>query len=137
MELEFLAESFEAKFSDWMNLVAGAIHLGSEAIYPSPHARNIGAIFDSTLTMSAHVNAIVKLGFYPSKEHRQNRNFLSRDTTKILIYAFVCSKLDNYKSLLFGYPKQLIDKLQHLMNASARVIARVDIHEGGHGWRSW
>ena len=30
---------------------------------PSLQARNIGAIFDSTLTMSAHVNAIVKSGF--------------------------------------------------------------------------
>ena len=30
---------------------------------------------------------------------------------------------------MFGLPKQLIDKLQHLMNAAARVIARVDIHE--------
>ena len=118
---------FHSRFRPSLEL--GAIHLGSDAIYPSPQARNIGAIFDSTLSMSAHVNAIVKSGFYHLRNIAKIRNFLSRDTTKILIHAFVCSKLDNYNSLLFGLPKQLIDKLQHLMNAAARVIARVDIHE--------
>ena len=98
-------------------------------VYPSPKARNIGAIFDSTLTMSAHVNSIVKSGFYHLRNIAKIRNVLSRETTKILIHAFVCSRIDNYNSLLFGLPKNLVNKLQHLMNAAARVIARVDIHD--------
>ena len=107
----------------------GAINLGSDNVYPSPKARNIGAIFDSTLTMSAHVNSIVKSGFYHLRNIAKIRNVLSRETTKILIHAFVCSRIDNYNSLLFGLPKNLVNKLQHLMNAAARVIARVDIHD--------
>ena len=40
----------------------------------------------------------------------------------ILIHAFVVSKIDSYNSLIFGLPKHLIDKLQHLLNAAARLI---------------
>ena len=51
------------------------------------------------------------------------RNVLTLDTTKILlIHAFVVSKIDSYNSLIFGLPKHLIDKLQHLLNAAARLI---------------
>ena len=52
---------------------------------------------------------------------REN-NALTLDTTKILIHASVVSKIDTYKSLIFGLPKDLIDKLQHLLNAAARLI---------------
>ena len=50
------------------------------------------------------------------------RNVLTLDTTKILIHAFVVSKIDSYNSLIFGLPNHLIDKLQHLLNAAARLI---------------
>jgi hypothetical protein len=40
------------------------INVGTEEIHPSDHARNIGVIFDSTLSMNNHVNNIVKSSFY-------------------------------------------------------------------------
>ena len=105
------------------------IHLGTDFIYPSPHARNIGAVFDSTMTMSNHVSAIVKSGFYHLKNISKIRKYLSYESTKILVHAFVCSRIDNYNALLFGLPHNLISKLQHLLNAAARVIAGVGKYE--------
>ena len=36
----------------------------TDIIKPSPHARNIGAIFDTTTSMLPHVNNVCKSAFY-------------------------------------------------------------------------
>ena len=111
---------FHSRFRPRLQL--NPIRLGSDVIFPSSHAKNIGVIFDSSMTVSRHMNAIVKSGYYHLRKIAKIRNVLALDTTKILIHAFVVSKIDSYNSLIFGLPKHLIDKLQHLLNAAARLI---------------
>ena len=48
-------------------------------------------------------------------------NILS-DAAKIIIHAFVVSKLDYCNSLLYGLPSHLIQKLQHVQNSAARLV---------------
>ena len=50
------------------------------------------------------------------------RKFLSTDTTKILVHAFVILHLDYCNSLLFGLPAYQQERLQKVLNAAARVI---------------
>ena len=50
-------------------------------------------------------------------------------TTETLIHAFITSKLDNCNYLLFGLPKHLIDKLQAVQNASARLVTLSRKHD--------
>jgi len=52
------------------------------------------------------------------------RKFLSYDTAKILMHAFVTSRIDSCNALLFGLPSFLIQRLQQVLNSAARVIAR-------------
>ena len=111
---------FHSRFRPRLQL--NSIQLGFDVIFPSSHAKNIGVIFDSSMTMSRHINAIVKSGYYHLRNIAKIRNVLTLDTTKILIHAFVVSKIDSYNSLIFGLPNHLIDKLQHLLNAAARLI---------------
>ena len=85
-------------------LQLNSIQLGSDVIFPSPHAKNIGVIFDSSMTMSRHTNAIVKSGYYHLRNIAKIKNVLTLDTTKILIHAFVVSKIDSYNSLILVYP---------------------------------
>jgi hypothetical protein len=106
-----------------------SINVGTEEIHPSDHARNIAVIFDSTLSMNNHVNNIVKSFFYHLRNIAKIGNFLSYDTAKLLIHAFVSSKLDNCNSLLYGLPKHILRKLQYVQNASARVIAGLRKHD--------
>ena len=40
------------------------LRFGTDIIKPSPHARNIGAIFDTTMSMLPHVNNVCKSAFY-------------------------------------------------------------------------
>ena len=109
---------FHSRFRPCLQL--NPIQLGSDLIFPSSNAKNIGVIFD--FSMSRHINAIVKSGYYHLRNIAKISNVLILDTTKILIHAFVFSKIDSYNSLIFGLPKHLIEKLQHLLNAAARLI---------------
>ena len=74
------------------------------------------------MSRHVHINAIVKSGYYHLRNIAKIKNVLTLDTPKILIHAFVVSKSDSYNSLIFGLPNHLIDKLQHLLNAAARLI---------------
>ena len=98
------------------------LRFGTDIIKPSPHARNIGAIFDTTVSMLPHVNNVFKSAFYHLRTISRIRKYLSTQTTKILIHAFVTSKLDHCNSLLYNVPKNVIKRLQLVQNAAARLI---------------
>ena len=53
------------------------------------------------------------------------KNFLSEDATKTLMHAFVTSHIDHCNSLLYGIPKNLLNRLQRLLNAAARVTCHI------------
>ena len=81
------------------------ISVGMENIRPSQQARNLGGIFDDTMSLSPHVNTIVKGAFYHIRNISKIRKYISTSTTEILIHSFVSSKLDFCNSLLFWCPK--------------------------------
>ena len=100
------------------------LRFGTDIIKPSPHARNIGAIVDTTMSMFPQVNNVCKSTFYHLRTISRIRKYLSTQTTEILIHAFVTSKLDHCNSLLYNVPKNVIKKLQSVQNAAARLITR-------------
>ena len=60
------------------------------------------------------------------------RKYLSQDTCKILVHAFISSKLDHCNSLLHGLPKYLLARLQAVQNAAARVVLLL-VYKALHG----
>ena len=52
------------------------------------------------------------------------RKFLSTDTTKALVHAFVTSRVDYCNSLLYGLPASHLNKVQRVLNAAARLVCR-------------
>ena len=88
------------------------IRFGTDIIKPSPHARNIGAIFDTTMSMLPHVNNVCKSAFYHLRTISRIRKYLSTQITEILMHAFVTSTLDHSNSLLYNVPINVIKKLQ-------------------------
>ena len=65
-----------------------------------------------------------KSAFYHLRTISRTRKYLSTQTTEILIHAFVTSKLDECKSLIYNVPKNVIKKLQSVHNAAVRLITR-------------
>ena len=94
----------------------------TQSIQPSLCSRNIGFVFDSTMSMLPHVNSVCKSAFYHLRNISRIRKLLSTKTTETLVHAFITSKLDHCNSLLYKVPKYVIKKLQSVQNAAARLI---------------
>ena len=77
------------------------------------------------MTMTTHVSKVCSKAFRGSYSIRNIRKYLSEESTKILIHAFVTSHLNYCNSLLKGIPQYQIDRLQRVLNAAAGVTCRV------------
>ena len=53
------------------------------------------------------------------------RSSLNEESAKTLVHAFVSSRLDYCNSLLYGVSDELLQKLQVIQNAAARVVTGV------------
>ena len=53
------------------------------------------------------------------------RHLLTTEATATLVSALVLSRLDYCNSLLYGCPQHLLNKLQKVQNAAARLILRI------------
>ena len=98
-------------------------NVGENAIYTTSHARNIGVILDSTMTMEAHIKSITQQAFYHIRNIGRIRPLLTTPAAETLVHAFVSSKLDFCNSLLYGVPNKLIKRLQSVQNTAARVVS--------------
>ena len=53
------------------------------------------------------------------------RHSLTRNALLTLVHAFVCSRLDFCNSAMFGVHSYLLDRLQSILNAAARLILQI------------
>ena len=90
----------------------------------SSSVRNLGVIFDSSLSMHQHVQNVCKLAYFELRRISSVRHFLTTDATKTLVCSFVLSRLDYCNGTLSGCPQYLIEKLQKVQNNAARLVLR-------------
>ncbi len=102
------------------------LSVGDADIHPSMSARNIGVIFDKTMSMEVQVNAMTKSCHYQLRKISKIRNFLPYEARVSVVHAFISSKLDYCNGLLYGIPQNLVYKLQKIQNTAARLVL------GGH-----
>ena len=98
--------------------------LDNISIHPVPLARSLGCWFDSRLSMASHITKLCASSFYYIYNIRRIRKYLPRQSTEILVHAFIKSRLDYCNGLLYGLPDCLLNKLQRVQNACARLIFR-------------
>ncbi len=90
----------------------------------SSSVKNLGVLFDSNLSFESHVSSICKTAFFHLKNISKLRPMLSTSNAEMLIHAFMTSRLDYCNALLGGCSACLINKLQLVQNAAARVLTR-------------
>lgn len=98
------------------------IKIGNDVVKPVRSLRNLGVIMDENMRMDRHIGKICKTAYYHLRNIRRIRPFLSKDAASTIVHAFVANQLDYCNALLYGLPKYLIDKLQHVQNTAVRVL---------------
>lgn len=96
--------------------------IASETVDCSTTAKNIGVIFNNSLSMLPHVTAVCKSSFFHLRNICKICKFLPYDTCKIIIHAFITSRIDYCNSLLYGQPKCILQCLQSVLNSASRLI---------------
>ena len=88
----------------------------------TPKAKNLGVVIDSTLTMEAHINSVIKVMNYELHRISRIKPYLSVQSVKQLVSTLVLSRLDYCNSLLIGLPECRIKRLQKVQNNAARLV---------------
>ncbi len=103
-----------------------AIEIGNSIIRPSPTFRNLGVVFDSTMSMSPHITSVCQsVNFHLRNLHRI-RKFIDHNTCNHAVRSLIISRLDYCNSLLYGVNQGEINRLQKLQNRAARLIYSTD-----------
>ena len=100
-----------------------SVKVGDVLVKSTDDARNIGVIFDTTMNLEKHINDICRISFYHIRNISRIRRYLSFESAKTLVHAFVISRIDNNNALLYGLPDYLIKRLQHVLNTAARLVS--------------
>ena len=96
--------------------------IGDCKVKPVSFVKSLGVTFDEHLSMNKHVDRTVQAAFFKLREIAYYRRFLTVNSLKTLVHAYVTSRLDYCNSVLLGLPDNLLCKLQSVLNAAARLV---------------
>ena len=98
----------------------------SDVIYSSNSAKNIGAWFDTVMSMDKQINSICQSAFYHLRNIAQISRHISFRDCETLIHA---SKIGHYNILLSGLKQDQVRKLQYVQNSADRLLTGTRKHE--------
>ena len=98
----------------------------SDVIYSSNSAKNIGAWFDTVMSMDKQINSICQSAFYHLRNIAQISRHISFHNCETLIHA---SKIGHYNILLSGLKQDQVRKLQYVQNSATRLLTGTRKHE--------
>ena len=101
------------------------LRVGEVTISPVSAVRDLGSSLDIHMSMNIHVSKVCSKAFQSLYHIKQIRKYLTEDSTRILVHAFITSHIDYCNSLLYGIPKYQVNRLQKIINAAARVVCLV------------
>ena len=98
------------------------ITVGAATVLPVRSVRDLGIYIDSDLSMLTHVTKTVSSCFAVLRQLRSIRRSVTLPVMQSLVVALVLTRLDYGCATLTGLPNQLLDRLQSVLNAAARLI---------------
>ena len=81
------------------------LRVGEVTISPVSAVRDLGSWLDIHMSMNIHVSKVCSKAFRSLYHIKQIRKYLTEDSTRILVHAFITSHIDYCNSLLYGIPK--------------------------------
>ena len=113
-------------YSRPMPPVVRGLQIGTTAIFPSTSARNIGVLFDDELKMTTHIDSVCRSCFSQLRNLSKIRHLIPSAYMKMLVHAFITSRLDYANALLIGLPDGHLQRLQRIQNVAARLVTGCD-----------
>ena len=107
-----------------VHTINGCIFPDGTCIRFSNFVKNLGVILDRHLNMDIHANSVVSLCYKFLSDIGKIRHLLSQKDTILLVHAAISSRLDYCNLLLYGANKTVINKLQKVQNAAARLVSK-------------
>ena len=104
------------------SLPMAPVNFRCSSLMPTQTVRNLGVMLQSDMNFNTHVNRLVSSCFFQLRNIKGCVKSLPVDSLKTVVNSFVISRIDYCNSLLAGSQHYLLDRLQHVMNASARLI---------------
>jgi hypothetical protein len=98
------------------------LSVGLDLVQPVRSVRDLGIYLDSDLSMRTHVTRTVSSCFAVLRQIRSISRSVSRSVLQSLIVSLVLSRLDYGSATLAGLPTRLLDRLQSVLNAAARLV---------------
>jgi len=95
--------------------------IDSVPVTPVSCVRDLGIYVDGDLSMRTHVKRAVSCCFAALRQLRQIRRSVPTATFQTLVVALVHSRLDYGNGVLVGIPDYLVQRLQSVLNAAARM----------------
>ena len=102
------------------------IKVGNNIIPQSSTIRNLGVIFDSSMSMTEHVKSIAKSINFHLRNIYRIRRFITFDSCNHLARSLILSRIDYANSALYGISADDKRKLQTLQNRAAKIVFRAD-----------
>jgi len=103
-------------------IMVQTLELQNATVPFSSVVNDLGIQLDSERTMANQTVALSRSCFFNLRRLRSIKQSLTPDANKTLVHAFVSNRLDCCNSLLIGVSNQLLQRLQVVQNAAARLV---------------
>ena len=111
-------------FPYFLCLVAPPIHILGNQVSPAQIVRNLGVLFDSTVSFSDHVSQVIKSTRVHARDLYRIGPLLDHNTSVLLANALVSSRLDYCNSLFISLSDFDLRRLQLVQNSLCRIVNR-------------
>ena len=105
------------------------VRVGDDLVSPATSARDLGIHLDADATMSSHVAKAVSSCFSVLRQLRNIRRSVTNPVLQSLVVSLVLTRLDYGNASLADLFSTLLDRLQSVLNAAARLIFSARKHD--------
>ena len=102
--------------------------LPAQPILPRASARNLGFVFNPTLSLSQQISKLSSFCHYKISDLRCIRNSLDHKTAATIATCLVHSRLDYCNSLYYSLPVSQLHRLQFIQKLLTRAVSRTSLH---------
>ena len=102
--------------------IISPLDLDGISIPTTTSTKNLGFIFDNTLSFKEQISNVRRVSFFHLRRLRHIRSFVPRDKFESLVHAFITNKLDLCNSLYYNLPSYLLTRLQNVQSATAKCL---------------